>query len=73
METVLSIHAGTTDVYTQTPSYDLHLALYTKLTQNTVELNVKSKITKLLRENICAFMLGKGLFLYDTKSTVYKR
>lgn len=30
--------------------------------KNTVELNVKSKITKLLRENICAFLLGKGLF-----------
>lgn len=27
-----------------------------------VELNVKSKITELLRENICAFMLGKDFF-----------
>lgn len=27
-----------------------------------VELNVKSKITELLRENICDFMLGKDFF-----------
>lgn len=63
MESVLSIHAGTTGSLCAKIPVMIHLLHFIQnWLKNMVELNVKSKITELLRENICAFMLGKDFF-----------